>query len=284
MPIWGALSLFSCECVDPDLGNGFVVGGSSLICLEIVMTSASLFSRTTHAARLAAVTVLGGLTMCSLPVAAQLGATDVTGIRLGASAAEVEATLRSLDPRFKYLIVYYADTNGKASTSVAAIKAAVQSGADLRGIDWSRENGFAVYFGESSGRAFAIYRQTANRQGISIPQTEAAVAEKYGPSRGTYPGIYVRNTDASGKAVDGCGGSGFGWQGGPGGYDPRCGQSLKVQFDPKSPGVAAGFQTWLFDHQLAKAAIEASQAKQQAAAQEAARKQQESLRANRPAL
>ncbi|MBU1359756.1 MAG: hypothetical protein KJ901_13500 [Gammaproteobacteria bacterium] len=215
---------------------------------------------------------------------AQLGAPDVAGVRLGASATEVEQTLRALDPRFKFLKIYFAEANGKASASVAAIKAAVQQGADLRGIDWKRENGFAVYFSESTGQAYAIYRQAANPQGISIPQTEAALTAKYGPTRGLYPGIYVRNVDAAGKPSDSCGGSGFGWQGGPGGYDSKCGQALKVQFDPKAPGVAAGFQTWLLDHQLAKAALEASRAKQQAAAQEAGRKQQVSIRGNKPAL
>lgn len=240
-----------------------------------------------HGARLgtlAALAALVGLAAWTSPAVAQLGASDVAGIRLGASAADVETTLRALDPRFKFLKLYFPDESGKAGNSVAAIKAAVQPGNDLRGIDWKRADGFAVYFAEGAGGAYAIYRQTASPQGFSIPQTLEALTKKYGPTLGSYPDIYIRNVDLAGKATSGCAGSGFGWQGGAGGYDPRCAQALRVQFDPKAPGVATGFQTWLFDHRIAQTAIQAAQAKQQAAAQEAARKQQESLRGNRPTL
>ena len=251
------------------------------------MTSVSWLSCASdgaHVTRIAAVAVLVSLAAWAGPASAQLGATDVAGVRLGASADEVEATLRALDPRFKFLKIYFPDANGKASTSVAAIKAAVQQSTDLRGIDWKRPDGFAVYFDEGTNRAFAIYRQVAHAQGISIGQTEEALTKKYGPTVGSYPGIYIRNVDLAGKTTASCGGAGFGWQGGPGGYDPRCAQALKVQFDPIRPGVAAGFQTWLLDHRLAQAAIQASQAKQQAAAQDAARKQQDAVRGNRPAI
>lgn len=246
------------------------------------MASILGFSWSVPRAHVAVATALLGCAALSLPAAAQLGADDVAGIRLGASPAEIEAALKAIDPRFKFLTVYYADESGKASASVAAIKAAVQVGTDLKGIDWKR-NGFAVYFG-AQGKAYAIYRQVFNAGGISIPQTLADLTKKYGPSTGYYPEIYVRNTDAAGKATASCGGLGFGWQGGPGGFDVKCGQALKVQFDLKGPGVAASFQTWLLDHRLAQEAIQAQQAKQQAAAHEATRRQQDAVRGNRPAI
>lgn len=214
---------------------------------------------------------------------AQLRANDLAGVHLGASPKEVENALRSLDSRFKFLTVYYADANGKASSSIAVLKAAVQAGNDLRGIDWKR-NGFAVYFGESNAKAYAIYRQVYNAEGISIPQTVQDLTKKYGPNTGTYPEIYVRSTDSGGKTGANCSGSGFSWQSGPRGFDANCGQALKVQFDSKLPGVAVGFQSWLFDNQLAREAMEGSQAKQNAETQELIRRQQEKVRGNRPAI
>jgi len=226
---------------------------------------------------------LVGCLMGSAPAAAQTtGARDLAGVRLGASPSEVESVLKALDATFKFQTIYYPDTNGKATSSIAVIKVA-RAGDDIRG-NSSRRNGFAVYFTESNPQAYAIYREVANPQGISTPQVLEDITKKYGPTLGYYQDIYVRNHDAAGKPAANCSGHGFGWEGVPRAYDPQCGQALRVQFNPKAPGIAAGFQAWLFDHQLARPAIEAAQAKQQAAAQEGQRRQQEAVRANRPAI
>ncbi|RZI54544.1 MAG: hypothetical protein EOP12_02365 [Pseudomonas sp.] len=227
--------------------------------------------------------LLGGVTI-DLPAQAQVQALDVAGIRLGSTPSEVEAALRALDPRFQFLKIYYAGPDGKASNAISALKAAIQTGSDLRGIDWKRLDGFAVYFGQDDGKAYAIYRQVFSPTGLPLAQTLADLAKKYGPDTGSYPTIYVRAEGNAGQASNNCIGSGFGWTGGPGGFDPACGKSIKVQFDLRSNIVAAGFQTWLFDHRLAGAALRAAQARGQAAAQERSRKQLEAVQGNRPAL
>ncbi|RYI18359.1 MAG: hypothetical protein EON48_09775 [Acetobacteraceae bacterium] len=234
--------------------------------------------------RIVTVAALLGGAAIGLPAQAQVQAADVAGVRLGSSPSEVEAALRALDPRFQFLKIYYAGPDGKASGAIGALKAAIQTGSDLRGIDWKRLDGFAVYFGQDDGKAYAIYRQSYSPAGFPLAQTLADLASKYGPSTGFYPTIYVRAESSAGQASNGCIGSGFGWTGGPGGFDPGCGKSIKVQFDPKSDTVAASFQTWLFDHRLAGAALRAAQARGQAAAQERSRKQLDAVKGNRPAL
>ena len=245
------------------------------------------FSLRAWSARLVTVAaLLGGATIgaIGLPAQAQVQAADMAGVRLGSTPSEVEATLRALDPRFQFHKVYHAGPDGKASDAIGALKAAIQTGSDLRGIDWKRLDGFAVYFGEADGKAYAIYRQVFSPTGLPLAQTLADLARKYGPNTGSYPTIYVRAEGNAGQVSNGCVGSGFGWTGGPGGFDPACGKSIKVQFDPKSDAVAAGFQAWLFDHRLAGAALRAAQARGQAAAQERSRKQLEAVQGNRPAL
>lgn len=242
------------------------------------------FSLRALSARLVAVAALLGGVAISLPAQAQVQTPDVAGVRLGSTPLEVEAALRALDPRFQFLKVYYAGPDGKASNAIGALKAAIQTGSDLRGIDWKRLDGFAVYFGQDDGKAYAIYRQVFSPTGLPLAQTLADLAKKYGPDTGSYPTIYVRAEGNAGQASNSCIGSGFGWTGGPGGFDPACGKSIKVQFDPKSSTVAAGFQTWLFDHRLAGAALRAAQVRGQTAAQEKSRKQLEAVQGNRPAL
>jgi hypothetical protein len=241
------------------------------------------FSLRALSARLVTVAFLGGAAI-GLPAQAQVQAADMAGVRLGSTPSEVEATLRALDPRFQFLKVYYAGPDGKASNAIGALKAAIQTGSDLRGIDWKRLDGFAVYFGQDDGKAYAIYRQVFSPTGLPLAQTLADLTRKYGPNTGSYPTIYVRAEGSAGQVANGCVASGFGWTGGPGGFDPACGKSIKVQFDSKSDAVAAGFQAWLFDHRLAGAALRAAQARGLAAAQERSRKQLEAVQGNRPAL
>lgn len=233
----------------------------------------------------ASVAVLALLAGLSLPAAAQLLATDVAGVQLGATAAEAEAALRAHNAGFQFIKVFWAGSDGKATTAVAAIKAAVPTGpGGISAVDFKRPDGIAVYFGLSHGKAQAIYRQVADPRGIPQQETLQGVIQKYGADLGLYPGIYVRNVDGSGKATLGCGASNFGWGGRPGAADPACSKALRVQFDPKAPGVAAGLQLWLFDHQLVLADLKAQQSQQQAAGQEAARRSQEAIHGNKPAL
>jgi len=236
-------------------------------------------------ARWSAAAVLAAFAAWSPPAAAQLLATDVAGVKLGATAAEVEAVLRAHDARFKFIKVFWQGPDGKATTAVAAIKAAVPTGpGDISALDFKRPDGIAVYFGLSHGRAQAIYRQVADPRGIPQEATLQGVIQKYGADLGSYPGIYVRNTDASGKATGSCGASNFGWGGPPGGADLPCGKALRVQFDPKAPGVAAGLQLWLLDHQLVFADLKVQQSQRQVAGREAARRSQDAIRGNKPTL
>ena len=234
--------------------------------------------------------LLGGVVL-SASAAAQQGSRDVVGVTLGMTPEEVEAVLKARNPNYKFVKVFWRGADEKASHAVGKLGAALPSGPGDRintSRGYSRPEAVMVYFTETEGRAYAVYRQVVNKQvGISASDMEAQLAAKYGtpdPSKGMYR-LYRRMLDAKGQPNARCGHRGFEWESAPGGQSRGCGMSLEAQFsDPMGPDTYATFQTWLMDHQAAERDSLALQARQESVAAEAASKVQGAARANKPGL
>lgn len=234
--------------------------------------------------------ILGGVVL-SAPVAAQAVGRDVVGVTLGMTPDEVEAVLKARNPSYKFVKVFWRGADGKPSSAVGKIGAALPSGPSDRintSRGYSRPEAVMVYFTATEGRAYAVYRQVVNKQvGMSANDMEAQLTAKYGapdPFKGMYR-LYRRMLDAKGQPNVRCGHRGFDWEGAPGGQSRGCGMSLEAQFsDQIAPDTFATFQTWLMDHQAAERDAMARQAQQEAVATEAAAKVQGTARSNRPGL
>lgn len=236
-------------------------------------------------------TVLLGGGVLSAPAAAQQGSRDVVGVTLGMTPEEVEAVLKARNPNYKFVKVFWRGADGKASNAVGKIGAALPSGPSDRintSRGYSRPEAVMVYFTQTEGRAYAVYRQVVNKQaGMSANELEAQLTAKYGPPdqfKGMYR-LYRRMLDAKGQPNAQCGHRGFEWESAPGGQSRGCGMSIEAQFsDQIAPDTYATFQTWLMDHQAAERNAMALQARQDAVATEAASKAQVAARANKPGL
>lgn len=132
-------------------------------------------------------TVLLGGGVLSAPAAAQQGSRDVVGVTLGMTPEEVEAVLKARNPNYKFVKVFWRGADGKASNAVGKIGAALPTGPSDRintSRGYSRPEAVMVYFTQTEGRAYAVYRQVVNKQaGMSANELEAQLTAKYGPSR-----------------------------------------------------------------------------------------------------
>lgn len=246
-------------------------------------------ARRTSAVLMAA--TLGWAALPSPSFAQANGARDVAGIVLGMSPGEVETVLRARNPSFKMLKVYWRAADGKPGTAVAKLGGALPSGPSDRintSRGYSRPEAIMVYFTQTDGKAFAVYRQVVNKQtGMSAPEIEAQLKAKYGTPdgfKGQYR-LYRRMLDDKGQPNPGCGHRGFDWESAPGSQSRGCGLSVEAQFsDPIGPDVYMTFQTWMVDHQMAERDARAGQERQREAANDAATKVQKSARGNLPRL
>lgn len=246
-------------------------------------------ARRTSAILMAA--TLGWAALPSPSFAQANGARDVAGVTLGMSPGEVEAVLRAHNPGFKMLKVYWRAADGKPGTAVAKLGGALPSGPSERintSRGYSRPEAIMVYFTQTDGKAFAVYRQVVNKQtGMSATEIENQLKAKYGTPdafKGQYR-LYRRMLDNKGQPNPGCGHRGFDWESSPGSQSRGCGMSVEAQFsDPIGPDVYMTFQTWMVDHAAAEQDVKILQTRQAAMAKEAAGKVQDAARSNRPGL
>ena len=129
------------------------------------------------------ISLLGGVVLSASAIAQQ-SSRDVVGVTMGMTPAEVEAVLKARNPNYKFVKVFWRGADGKASNAVGKIGAALPSGPSDRintSRGYSRPEAVMVYFTETEGRAYAVYRQVVNKQvGISASDMEAQLAAKYG--------------------------------------------------------------------------------------------------------
>ena len=234
--------------------------------------------------------LLGGLVL-SAPAAAQQGGRDVVGVTLGMTPDEAEAVLKARNPDYKFVKVFWRGADGKASNAIGKLGAALPDGPTDRintSRRYSRPEAVMVYFSATEGRVYAVYRQVFNKQvGVSASELEAQLTKKYGSgelSQGSYR-FYRRMLDAKGQPNAQCSHRGFEWESAPGGQSRGCGLSVEARFsEPMGPDTYKTFETWMMDHHAAERDSLALQARQQAAAAEAASKMQGAARANQPGL
>lgn len=218
--------------------------------------------------------------------AQQLKSTEIRGVSLGMSQAEVEASLRSTYPNFVF--VKQMPAGQKFSPSIFA------SPRPQPGSKGPVEN-FQVDFGQATGRAVLIKRRiSSNAPGLAIEPLTTGMSEKYGASANSAPVvdgmtvlIYGRAADLNGKATERCFRESFVPRGMRPSKQPDCAQSLFVTAslgDKVAEGVYKDLTTVLVDHQATYQEMFAAESQGEADRQQAAKRTQDAARAVKPQL
>ena len=234
---------------------------------------------------------LAALALLCSPVLAQLKSQDIVGVSLGMTADQAEAALRAHEPKFRFQKIYWRGLDDKPGKAVGQLLAvlpgdAYDTGKNLQGVNWRRPDSLAVYFTQGTGRVFAVYRQVyAGQAGVSGPQMQQALVNKYGPSTdGASPVLFSRHK-ALDKQGNDCSNTSFDWAVQPQGYLAGCGQSFSLRFqEPIGPQVFQLYRAWLLDHEAAVADAIEVQAQRQAQGEALSRKAQEAAKSNKQAL